>query len=310
MISDYNRLSGLQKVAILFSVLGESLALNLVNDLDKTEIRKIRAAMRGVNNVSFMVKKQVMEEFYFSFVSEKFVQEENDEPKRPFDFLNDLTDEQLIALVSSEDSRVVAITLAQLEGEKRTKILNRLDEAQKREVLVSIGNLNDVPLEAVVQIANKLNKKSKQLPKTVSFSRGGGKDLAELLGEMPPEDEAIFMENLEQEDPVLAEQVKKYRITFESIFEIFPDNLLRDLMNAVDLDAVAMALKGMEQSLTDKVINVLPKKKQAMFEPVEGSVPKRDVDSARKSIVSAAKQMERDGAFKLEDLLGGGDTVE
>ena len=36
--------------------------------------------MRGVNNVSFMVKKQVMEEFYFSFVSEKFVQEENDEP--------------------------------------------------------------------------------------------------------------------------------------------------------------------------------------------------------------------------------------
>ena len=81
-------------------------------------------------------------------------------------------------------------------------------------------------------------------------------------------------------------------------------------MNAVDLDAVAMALKGMEQSLTDKVINVLPKKKQAMFEPVEVSVPKRDVDSARKSIVSAAKQMERDGAFKLEDLLGGGDTVE
>jgi flagellar motor switch protein FliG len=80
-------------------------------------------------------------------------------------------------------------------------------------------------------------------------------------------------------------------------------------MNAVDLDSVAMALKGMDQSNTDKVINVLPKKKQAMFEPVEGAVPKRDVDTARKSIVQAAKQMERDGSFKLEDLLGG-DTVE
>ena len=196
MISDYNRLSGLQKVAILFSVLGESLALNLVNDLDKTEIRKIRAAMRGINDVSFSVKKQVMEEFYFSFVSEKFIQEENDEPKKPFEFLKELTDEQLIALVASEDARVTAITLAQLEGEKRTAVLNRLDEAEKREVLLSIGNLNDVPLEAVVQIANKLNKKSKQLPKTVDFSRGGGKDLADLLGEMPAEDEAIFMEIL------------------------------------------------------------------------------------------------------------------
>ena len=212
-------------------------------------------------------------------------------------------------MVASEDARVTAITLAQLEGEKRTAVLNRLDEAEKREVLLSIGNLNDVPLEAVVQIANKLNKKSKQLPKTVDFSRGGGKDLADLLGEMPAEDEAIFMENLEQEDPELAEQVKKYRITFDSIFEIFPDNLLRDLMNAVDLDAVSMALKGMDSSISDKVLGVLPKKKQAMFEPVEGAVPKRDVDNARKSVVSAAKQMEKDGAFKLEDLLGG-DTVE
>tara|TARA_Y100000996_G_scaffold102118_1_gene74311 strand:- start:283 stop:858 length:576 start_codon:yes stop_codon:yes gene_type:complete len=189
-------------------------------------------------------------------------------------------------------------------------VLNRISEEEKGQVLLSIGNLDDVPLEAVVQIANNLYKKSKQLPKTVAFSRGGGKDLADLLGEMDPEDEELFMQNLETENPELAEEVKKYRITFDSIFEIFPDNLLRDLMNAVDLDAVAMALKGMEQSLTDKVINVLPKKKQAMFEPVEGSVPKRDVDSARKSIVSAAKQMERDGAFKLEDLLGGGDTVE
>ena len=46
-----------------------------------------------------------------------------------------------------------------------------------------------------------------------------------------------------------------------------------------------------------------------MFEAVEGAVAKRDVDEARKKIVSAAKQMEKDGAFKLEDLLGG-DTVE
>ena len=66
-------------------------------------------------------------------------------------------------------------------------------------------------------------------------------------------------------------------------------------VNAVDLDAVAMALKGMDQAITDKVLGVLPKKKQAMFEPVEGAVPKRDVDTARKSVVSAAKQMEKDG---------------
>ena len=311
MISDYNRLSGLQKVAILFSILGESLALNLVKELDKTELRKIRAAMRGVNSVAFAVKKQVMEEFYFSFVSEKFQEEEeSDEPKKPFAFLDDLTDEQLIALLITETPRVIAITLAQLSSDKRMLVLNRISEEEKGQVLLNIGNLDDVPLEAVVQIANKLQKKSRQLPKTVAFSRGGGKDLADLLGEMEAEDEQMFMSNLEQENPELAEAVKKYRITFESIFEIFPDNLLRDLMNAVDLDAIAMALKGMDKAINDKVIGVLPKKKQAMFTPVDGAAAKREVDDARKVIVSAAKQMERDGAFKLEDLLGGGETVE
>ena len=310
MISDYNRLSGLQKVAILFSVLGESLALNLVKDLDKTEIRKIRAAMRGVEQVAFTVKKQVMEEFYFAFVSEKFQEnDESDEPKKPFAFLADLTDEQVIAMLTTETPRVIAISIAQLPSEKRMKVLSRIDEEKKGQVLLSIGNLNDVPLEAVVQIANRLEKKAKQLPKTVAFSRGGGKDLADILGSMDPEEEEMFMTNLEQENPEMAEEVKRYRITFETIFEIFPDNLLRDLMNAVDLDAVAMALKGMDQTVSDRVVGVLPKKKQAMYEPVEGAVPKREVENARKSIVQSAKQMESDGAFKLEDLLGG-ETVE
>jgi len=310
MISDYNRLSGLQKVAILFSVLGESLALNLVKDLDKTEVRKIRAAMRGVEQVAFTVKKQVMEEFYFAFVSEKFQEnDESDEPKKPFAFLEDLTDEQVIAMVTTETPRVIAISIAQLPSEKRMKVLSRIDEEKKGQVLLSIGNLNDVPLEAVVQIANRLQKKAKQLPKTVAFSRGGGKDLADILGSMDPEEEEMFMTNLEQENPEMAEEVKRYRITFETIFEIFPDNLLRDLMNAVDLDAVAMALKGMDQTISDRVVGILPKKKQAMYEPVEGAVPKREVENARKSIVQSAKQMESDGAFKLEDLLGG-ETVE
>ena len=310
MISDYNRLSGLQKVAILFSVLGESLALNLLKDLDKTEIRKIRAAKRGVEQVAFTVKKQVMEEFYFAFVSEKFQEnDESDEPKKPFAFLEDLTDEQVIAMLTTETPRVIAISIAQLPGEKRMKVLSRIDEEEKGRVLLNIGNLNDVPLEAVVQIANRLQKKAKQLPKTVAFSRGGGKALADILGSMDTEEGEMFMTNLEQENPEMAEEVKRYRITFDTIFEIFPDNLLRDLMNAVDLDTVAMALKGMDQTISDRVVGILPKKKQAMYEPVEGAVPKREVENARKSIVQSAKQMESDGAFKLEDLLGG-ETVE
>ena len=119
MITDYNRLSGLHKVAILFSVLGESLAMSLIKGLSRTEVRKIRATIREMGNVSFTLKRRVMEEFYFGFLSEQFSDEnDNDEdegPIKPFEFLTEMTDEQLIALLANEDVPVVGIALAQLD---------------------------------------------------------------------------------------------------------------------------------------------------------------------------------------------------
>ncbi len=311
MITDYTRLSGLQKVAILFSVLGESLALTLVTGLTKTEIRKIRASMRDMESVSFSVKKRVVEEFYFSFVSEKFqAADDKDEPKRPFEFLEKLTDEQLVALLAAEEPRVVAVIMAQVPAERRMKVMDRMQPEDKGRVLIEMGNLKNVPLEAVVNVATDLKEKSHFLPRTVDFSRGGGKDIAEILGEMSPADEEKYLEAINRESPELGKEIQKYHLTYENIFELFPDNLLRDIMNSVELDTVAMAMKGMDEQVEQRVLENLPQKKQAMYEPVEGTIAKREVDNARKDIVKMARQMEKDGAFKLADFIEGGDMVE
>ena len=310
MITDYTRLSGLQKVAILFSVLGESLALTLFKDLNKTDIRKVRACIREMDSVSFAVKKHVIEQFYFSFVSEKFQSEEEDQPRKPFEFLNSLTDEQLIALVQTEEPRVVAIALAQVEQTRRMMVLTRLRPEIKGRVLIELGELTDVPLEAMVEVANDLQEKAHFLPRTIDLARGGGKDIAEILGELDPKEEEKFLEAIMMENPELAKEVKKYHLTFEDIFTVLPNNLLRDLMNSVELDTVALALKGVDEEIVERVIENLPQKKQAMYEPVEGAVAKREIDSARKAIVQAARKMEKDGAFNLADLTGSEEMVE
>ena len=54
----------------------------------------------------------------------------------------------------------------------------------------------------------------------------------------------------------------------------------------------------------------MPGKKQAMFEPVEGAVAKREVDGARKQVVAGAKKLADDGTINLEDMLSGGEMVE
>ena len=49
MITDVKRLSGLQKVAILFTILGEGLSITLLKELSKTDIRKVRSVARDLS---------------------------------------------------------------------------------------------------------------------------------------------------------------------------------------------------------------------------------------------------------------------
>ena len=314
MINDYNMLSGIQKVGILFSILGESLAMSLVKGLSRTEIRKIRSTIQEMGQISFSVKKRVMEEFYFGFLSEQFSEEgdgeEDEGPIKPFEFLSQMTDEQLIALLANEDVPVIAIALAQLDSSKRMSILERMKPEEKGKVLIELGSLQDVPLEAIVEVAGKLKEKASYLPKPVEFSRGGAKEIADLIGEMDADEAERYMQTLQNENPELYKDVKILVLTFEDILDNFPDGILRDLCNSVELDALSMAMKGIDQEIVDRVVGNLPQKKQAMFEPVEGPKPKREVDDARKIIVSQAKAMEKEGAFNLADMMGGGEMID
>jgi flagellar motor switch protein FliG len=311
MINDYHMLSGLQKVAILFSVVGESLALSLVKGLSKTNIRKIRSTVREMDAVSYSVKKRVMEEFYFGFLSEQFeTVDKEDGPIQPFEFLKDLNEEQLNALVENEDSPVIAMIMAQLEPDQRMKILDKVDPKIKGQILLELGSLEDIPLEGVIEVAARMKEKATYLPRTTEFSRGGGTEIAEIIGNMDAAEEEKYLQTLQNENPELFKEVKKYHLTFDDILEKFPDNVKRDLFNGIELDALALALKGLDKEIVDKIIDSLPGKKQAMFEPVEGAVAKREVEGARKQVVVGAKKLADDGTINLEDMLSGGEMVE
>ncbi len=312
MINDYNSLSGLQKVAVLFSVVGEGLALSLVKGLSKTEVRKIRSTLQTMGPISFNVKKRVMEEFYFGFLSEDVGQNGTDgNAIHPFEFLKDLTDEQLFALVNKEDPPVIAMTLAQLEPEKRMEVVNKFDATLKGQVLIELGSLDDVPLEGVIEVGARLKEKSTYLPRTTEFSRGGAKDIADMLGNMSADEQERYMQTLQNENPELQAEVKKYFLTFEDILEKFPENVKRELFVAPDPNDLAIAVKGLDQEVIDGIIDMLPQKKQAMYEPHEGPIAKKEVDDKRKEIfLDKAKEMDKEGTISIIDILGGGEMIE
>ena len=207
MINDYHMLSGIQKVAILFSVVGESLAMSLIKGLSKTEVRKIRSTLRSMGTVSFNVKKRVMEEFYFGFLSEQIDDGKGEDggPIQPFEFLGELNDEQLIALLDKEDPPVIAMILAQLDPEKKMLILNKLEPALKGQVLIELGSLDDIPLKESSRLV-LVSKRSLRIYQGLLSFRGGAKEIADTLSGMNSNEQERYMQTLQNEDPELYAQ--------------------------------------------------------------------------------------------------------
>jgi len=306
-MTNHENLSGLDKAAIIFQVYGESLALSFFTDLPQSAIIKIRIRSKELTGVPAELKKSVLEEFYFKMMTEQY-QHNKPSSVRLFDFLDDLDEEQIYYLLKTEKETVMALSIDQVSPSKRNNFLNKLSPDVKNNVIREFGNLKSIPLEMVVNIAKELEKKASFLPEPKVFSRGGGKKIADILNQMTEDEANDYLTQLMNDDPETYAEVKKYLLTFDDLLNM-SDDLAADFWANpdIDLDDLAQALKGIEADKVSAIIDMLPKKKQVMYTPIEKPMKKKDVMSSRKLIVKIATDMTSAGELRIEDILSGAD---
>jgi len=306
-MTTYENLSGLDKAAIIFQVYGESLALSFFTDLPEEAIIKIRIRSKELTELPVSLKKIVLEEFYFKMMTDKY-QKSKPSSVRLFSFLDDLTDEQLHYLLKTEKETVIALAIDQVDNSKRNLFLNRLSSEMKNLVIKELGGLKSIPLEMVVNIAKELEKKASFLPEPKEFSRGGGKKIADILNTMSEDEANSYLNQLMNDDPETYAEVKKYLLTFDDLLSMNEDIASDFWTNPdIDLDILAKALKGVDGELVSSILGMLPKKKQAMYTPIENPMKKKDVMNARKLVVEVATSMTQSGEMRIEDILSGVD---
>jgi flagellar motor switch protein FliG len=306
MIKDINNLSGLDKAGLLFQILGESLALTLFNDLSESDLLKVRIRSKELRHVPISLKKEIVEEFYFKLLSNQNKHTVSESSDALFDFLNKLDDEQLYYLLINESSRVIALGIDQVSDDKKQSFFNRLeDPIQKNEIIMEIGNLDNIPLEAVVTIAQDLQQKVAFLPAPKKFSRGGGESMAKILSQMDADEAQQYLDQIQGEDPDLYEAIKQYYLTFDDLLEM-PEHLMKDFWMSPDIvpDVLARALRSYDEETVNTIIEFLPKRKQAMFTPIEQPIAKKEIRTSRANLVTIARKMVDDGEFSMDDIFG------
>ena len=305
-MSNINNLSGLDKAGLLFQILGESLALTLFNDISESDLLKVRIRSKELKNVPISIKKEIIEEFYFKLLSSQNKQFDKEPSEGLFEFLNNLNNEQFFYLLANESNRVIALAVDQVDDTKKQDFFNRLSEpTQKNEIIMEIGNLDNIPLEAVVTIANDLKQKVAFLPAPKEFSRGGGESMAKILSQMDPDEAQQYLDQIQVDDVELYDSIKQHYLTFEDLLNM-PEHLMKDFWMSPDIDpdSLAKALRSYEEDVINSIIEYLPKRKQAMFSPVDQPISKKEIRASRAQLVAIARTMVSDGQFSMDDIFG------
>ena len=301
--------TGFDKAAILLGLFGDSLGMTLFNSISEADMLKLRIRSRELQNTPLHLKKAVVEEYYFKMMSDKY--RDKEEPQDLFSYLRDLDEEQLYCLLANEEVRLTALALDQLSHETRMTILNKMDPIRKKQIVVQIGTLKEIPLEAVINMARDLEEKVAFLPGPKEFTRGGGEAVATILGEMSEDEAKKYMDQLQIDNPDLYEEVKKYYLSYDDLMGLSDSMASTFWMNPdIDLEVMAKALKGYDQDVVNKIVEYLPGKKQAMFSPIETPMSKREVDSARAEILTLLKAKFDSGEWNIDDVLGGGEMID
>lgn len=307
---DIDNINGLDKAAILFQILGESLALSMFQGISEADTLRIRVRSRELRNIPLALKESVLEEYYFKMMSTKYHNFDKNENKL-FSFLVELNNEQVFYLINTEPPKVIALTLDQLEQKRKMKIMERFSPDMKHSIIMELGKLNEIPLEGVVSVAKELKNKISFLPSPKEFSRGGPKSIANILNQMTVEDAEQYLEQLSMDDPELYTEVKKHFLSFDDLLEM-PDHIMKVFWRnpEIDVDDLSKALKGQEQSIIENISSYLSKRNQRKFTEFTEPLSKRDIDSSQLSFVNLARKMNDTKEIKLEDILEETDLIE
>ena len=106
---------------------------------------------------------------------------------------------------------------------------------------------------------------------------------------------------MEEDDPELAEEIKKRMFVFEDIV-MLDDRAIQKVLREVDTQELAKALKSVDTEVQDKIFRNMSKRAAAMLkEDMEymGPVRLKDVEESQQKIVSVIRRLEDSGEIVI-----------
>ncbi len=327
MASKPDELAGTQRAAILLMSLGEQDAANLLKQLDAHEVQKLGIAMAELKEVSREQMTTVLDKFIgvadsksnIAGGSQDFVRRVLTQAvgKQKTDMLLDrvmtgqsgqgieslkwMESKAVAQIISGEHPQIGAIVLSHLEPEQSATILPLLPDELRTDVLMRIATLNEVPQSALTELDQLVEKQASATPSAPLRRIGGARTVANFLNAMERDKSGEELGKIEKTDGEMHQQIKDLLFIFDNLLDV-DDRGIQALLREVGSDTLAVALRGAEPEVQEKILKNMSKRAAEILKDdmeARGPVKLADVEAAQKEIIVIAQRMAEEGTISL-----------
>ncbi|MCD6419261.1 MAG: flagellar motor switch protein FliG [Synergistetes bacterium] len=316
-------LTGKEKAAVLLIALGPETSAKVLKHLKEEEIEQITLEVASMRKIPPQLKDEVIREFQDMLIAREFVgkggidyartmlekalgkdRAENILGKltaslqvRPFESVRRADPSQVLNFLQGEHPQTIALVLAYMNPDQAAAVLSGLPPELQVDVARRLATMDRTSPETLRDVERVLEKKLSSVALR-DFAQAGGIDaVVEVLNSVDRTTEKNILDSLEEQDPELADEIRKRLFVFEDVVKL-DDRSVQRVLREVDMKDLALALKGASEDVKDKFFHNMSKRAAAMLkEDMEfmGPVRVKDVEEAQQKIVNVIRQLEESG---------------
>lgn len=322
---DGDQLSGKQKAAIFLVLLGTEISALIFEHMSMEEMEAITLEIARIDTIEPGVRERVLQEFHELFMAQKgvtqggveyarelleraFGMEKSAEiitrltsniRTRPFEVVRNADPTHILNFIQQEHPQTIALILAHLEPQKASIVLSNLGNEVRADVSRRIATMDHTSPEVLREVERVLEKKLSVLSAEDYTDSGGIQAIVDILNLVDRSTEKSIIESLEEQDPELAEEVKRRMFVFEDIV-MLDDQAVQKVLHEIDTIELARALKAVDTDVQEKIFKNMSKRAATLLkEDMEyiGAIRLHDVEESQQKIVGVIRRLEDNGSI-------------
>ncbi|MBL3538774.1 flagellar motor switch protein FliG [Aminivibrio sp.] len=320
-------LTGREKVAVLMVALGNEVAAEVYKRLDDSTIEILTLEIANLRKVTPEQRLGVLKDAQEMLLAREYmarggvdyardILERALGPERaqnlltritaslqvrPFDFMRHTDAQQILGFIQGEHPQTVALIMSYLDPKQAASIIGGLPGAVQAEVAKRIARMDRITPEVLREVERVLERKLSTVMGQ-DFTLAGGIDaIVDIINNADRATERNIMEHLEENDPELAEEIKRRLFVFEDVIKM-DDRSLQRVLREVEMKELSLALKGATEELRGKFFKNMSKRASEMLKEdmdYMGPVRVKDVEEAQQKVVNVIRALEDVGEIVI-----------